>query len=531
MKKIFTILLAIVACTGFIHAEIYSGTCGADAGSTNLQWKLDTETGLLKITGLGDMRNYNSGTDLPWYAKRVYIQNIVISEGVTSIGNHAFTDCAMNSVTIPNSVTTIGDYAFNYGYKLQSITIPNSVISIGYGAFACCWSLTSIKFGSGVTSIGTHAFFECRSLTSITIPNSVTSIGYTVFCKCTSLTSITIGANVSSIGEGAFDECSSLTSIKVSTGNSNYCDINGVLLNKEKTILIAYPGGRQSEYTIPNSVTSIGHGAFQHCSLSSVIIGNGVTSIGAYAFYECSTLTSVTMGNSITNISNDAFDGCSGLTSITCEACIPPTCEDNAFDDVNKKIPLYVPASSINDYLAATPWKLFTNIRPIQAKEVDVTAIQTEPTENGVVIEWLAADEAQTYIIDIEKNGEPICTSSFNNQGQLLTSSYTRPAGNSKRGTSLSLMATQTSTGWQYTITGLDSGTLYDYTVTAKKTDDTPVYTQSGSFTTTGTATPIDQIDASTLQRGERGKPILRNGQVFILRGDKTYTLTGQEVK
>ena len=172
--------------------------------------------------------------------------------------------------------------------------------------------------GKSVTSIGSGAFGGCTGLTSITIPNSVTSIGDGVFDGCTGLTSITIGNGVTCIGDSAFHGRTGLTSINVASDNNYYSDNNGVLFNKKKTELIKYPEGKsQTSYTIPNSVTSIGHLAFEDCTgLTSITIGNGVTSIGLGAFDSCTGLTSITIPNSVTSIGYYAFDGCTGLTSI-----------------------------------------------------------------------------------------------------------------------------------------------------------------------------------------------------------------------
>ena len=205
-----------------------------------------------------------------------------------------------------------------------AITIPSEidgkpVTSIGDDAFSHCTGLTSITIPNSVTSIGDGAFWDCTRLTSITIPNSVTSIGGSAFEYCTGLTSITIPNSVTSIGRYAFDGCTGLTSINVASGNNYYSDNNGVLFNKKKTELIRYPEGKsQTSYTIPNSVTSIGYGAFEYCTgLTSITIPNSVTSIGYEAFLRCTGLTSITIPNSVTSIGEMAFEYCTGLTSIT----------------------------------------------------------------------------------------------------------------------------------------------------------------------------------------------------------------------
>ncbi len=151
----------------------------------------------------------------------------------------------------------------------------------------------------------------------VTIPNSVTSIESGAFYRCTSLSSITIPNSVTSIGNNAFSYCSSLVSFVVDDRNSEYSSENGVLFNKNKTLLIQFPKDAKN-YIIPNSVTSIGDFAFEGCtSLSSVAIPNSVTSIGNYAFYNCTSLSSITIPNSVTYIGAGAFDNCTSLSSIT----------------------------------------------------------------------------------------------------------------------------------------------------------------------------------------------------------------------
>ena len=215
-----------------------------------------------------------------FYAKHLYsdadteITDLVIPDGVTSIGDYLFFNChSLTSVTIPSSVTSIGMDAFRSCSGLTSVTIPGSVTSIGSFAFDGCSGLTSVSIPSSVTSIGDYAFRYCSGLTSVTIPSSVTSIGSYAFSYCSGLTSVTIPSSVTKIGSYAFDGCSGLTSV-----------------------------------TIPNSVTSIDDYAFAYCSgLTSVTIPSSVTSIGSYAFYKCSRLTSVTLGDNVAIISFDSF--------------------------------------------------------------------------------------------------------------------------------------------------------------------------------------------------------------------------------
>ena len=310
----FVMLFSIISSvnlSAYAEESATSGQCGY-----NVYWSYDEGSKTLTISGTGAMYDYNN----VYYGYSLNMLTVKIEAGVTTIGNEAFLNCSsLTSVTIPNSVTTIGLRAFDGCRSLTSVTIPNSVTTIRECAFDSCYSLTSVKIGNSVTTIGDCAFRYCNSLTSVTIPNSVTTIGVGAFDGCRSLTSVTIPNSVTTIGVGAFDGCRSLTSIDVASGNLNYSSKDGVLFDKNKSTLIQYPiGNKRTEYTIPNSVTTIGSYAFDDCSnLTSVTIPNSVTTIGKYAFSDCSGLTSVTIGNSVTTIGGHAFSGCSGLTSVT----------------------------------------------------------------------------------------------------------------------------------------------------------------------------------------------------------------------
>ena len=204
--------------------------------------------------------------------KTAYVNGEKITGTQSIIWSRYTVSTEVTSVNIPNGVTSIGDYAFDDCVNLASITIPDSVTSIGKSAFDGCTDLASITIPNSVTSIGDYAFNWCKGLTSITIPDSVTSIGLDVFSACTNL-----------------------ASINVSEKNENYSSIDGIFFNKNITELIKYPAAKTiSEYSVPNSVTSIGNSAFASCeNLASITIPNSVTSIGLDAFMQCKNLANI----------------------------------------------------------------------------------------------------------------------------------------------------------------------------------------------------------------------------------------------
>jgi type II secretory pathway pseudopilin PulG len=246
-------------------------------------WTFNTSTGVITryvgaTTGTLTIPNYINGvrvnsiaSTLPTqgitYGKN--IQYVIISKGITSIGNSAFYNCSnITSITLPNSVTSLGTNSFGICTGLSSITLPNGLVSIGNSSFFNCTNMTSITIPGTVTTIGTSAFSYCTKLTSITVPNSVTSLGSSAFFGCSLMKTATLPSNLTGIPDSLFSLCSVLNNL-----------------------------------TIPTSVTSIGNSSFYYCSgLKSIVIPNNVTSINTNSFLYCNSLTQITVNKSIDSI-------------------------------------------------------------------------------------------------------------------------------------------------------------------------------------------------------------------------------------
>ena len=432
-------------------------------------------TGLTSIT-IGNSVTYiehGAFLDTPWYKKQsegvVYINNVLytykgempentsiaVREGTISVSPYAFSGrTGLTSITIPNSVTWIGDDAFSGCTGLTSITIPNSVTSIGASAFRDCTGLTSITIPNSVTSIGGSAFWGeysrmhkfvcmnpevefsgemprfsyaldtiiaparlldveesewltqpkylkhaeltngemtdnvcrvlnrsyktlltldlkgvsnttitdeafkgCYNLKTLRLPAQLTKIPYMAVADCKSLQEITIPATVEEIDNSAFENCRSIRSITFEGAESPQ-------------------GAAQYAPTTGCALWRIGNWAFYNChELQNLLIPKGVTEIGDAAFYGCVYLQDMVLPSTIETIGDNAFALCGKLQKISVLSTTPPTIEAKTFYDVNRAIPVYVPAEAVADYKNDHYWKEFN----IQA---DATAIEQTSASN-----------------------------------------------------------------------------------------------------------------------------------------------------
>lgn len=209
-----------------VQLKVKSGaklTGGAAGDGSGVTWQLtentdDPSTYTLTIRGSGAMEDYLMSSNQPWCSFRKQITSVVVSPGVTSIGNLAFAlSRNIIHVDIADSVVSIGEQAFFKCSSLTNITVPQSVTYIDANAFESCTNLSSITLSTNnITSIRPYTFSGCSELSSIVIPDGVTSIQLGAFSNCTKLTSITIPGSVTSIGSNVFDGCTRLNDIRYS---------------------------------------------------------------------------------------------------------------------------------------------------------------------------------------------------------------------------------------------------------------------------------------------------------------------------
>lgn len=364
---------------------LLSGNCGA-----NLTFTL-TDDGVLAISGTGRMEDFTNDSVVPWYSERAKITSVVFSDGVSTIGSHAFYGCSgLKAFTIPDGVSSISEFTFGHCTGLTSFSIPEGVTSIGNGAFYGCSGLTSVSIPTSVTSIGGDVFTDCSSLTAATFAGTMeqwrnsnghipavctdgtllkygdcgadgNAVTYTLtgdgvltiagsgamadyasnsmpwYKYLSRITSIRFSGDITAIGIYAFYGCNAVTSVTIpdsvtSLGANCFASCSGL-----KSVALS------------KNLTSYGNFAFSSCTeLSEVAIPEGIKTVGWGCFYKCSGLTSVTLPNSLTSIDSAAFSY-SGLSSVTIPQNVT-SIDPYAFSDCTDLKTVYFRGDGISGY-------------------------------------------------------------------------------------------------------------------------------------------------------------------------------------
>ena len=331
-KKLFAIMCALFVMHMAVWAQEATGYCGdpnVNEGK-DVTWKLEVngtteggwQTFTLTISGTGAMTDESDEFTKPWSDGDIelsdgtfvgetfnIITKVVIEEGVTSIGNYAFSLSEMlSSIEMPSTLKRIGDYAFWSGFA----------VTYGYG------EPFSLVIPEGVESIGECAFESCRGFESVILPKSLKSIGENAFAECD------------------IPKVISYSELPLEKGTSDYgcvaktADIllispvlvGGCYFTKEDgAVMLSHYEGNDSILVLPDyngNDYDIGELAFARADIKSVTIPEGVVEIQADAF-RGSTLASVILPASLTTIGTKAFYGCSNLRMVTCNASVPPS--------------------------------------------------------------------------------------------------------------------------------------------------------------------------------------------------------------
>lgn len=592
MKRIILTSIMLLCVFARSYAEIFNGYCGAIGDSTNVQWQIDTENNVLRITGDGPMANYSFYTadfrPTPWRPYSEYVNTIIISGTVTTIGDFAFYTCinadsvkfcesitklgencflecvslisihlpanvdsimhdafhsctGLKVVNIPDNCTYIEDYAFYGCISIKSFKIPASITELSRGVLADCDSLVSVTMPSGITKIEPFALYGCKILPAVTIPNGVISIGNNAFYGCRKLQSLYIPKSVVEIGTALCGYCHELASVVVDSENPvfdsrNNC--NAVIETATNTLLagcnvtkIPTNIDTIAEYafswciTIPsadinNNIKKIRKQAFEHClSITSVTIPESLHEITYGTFYGCTGLKTVTIGSNVSSIEDYAFFDCH-LSDVYCLSETPPDVSDSAFHDAtseNFSDTLFVPCEYIEAYQSSKLRQYFARMEGLCSGESIVDSITT----SSVQLKWLSDTLVTKYEVNVYKGETHIAEYIVDSTGNIVSSHrYAMPR----------LRKDTTTSSADYfviKIDDLEAGTDYDYTITGKNNAQEVVYYEEGDFQTES----LEGIFENTAEDPRRARKVLQDGQMLIIRDERTYTVMGVEME
>lgn len=476
----------------------------------------------------------NSVETIPHYmcCNMSQLSAITIPNGVTSIGNGAFSGCdGLTSITIPNNVTSIGASAFSGCDNVSVIIIGKNVTTIERNAFGWCSSLQVVNFlGTDVKSIGNGAFAGCTSMQSINLPNGVETLGGEIFVECT-FPSILIPQSVKSIGSEAFSQNKYLKSVTISNPDA-VCEGNMfVLCDSLETLVVpasaVYIDITQIDY-MPSHIKSITvtggeltESAFDFMTHSyrtvlSLDCGAATnTALSDEAYKGCYNLQSLILPQNLTYISYMAVAGCKNLKAVDIPASVVEI-EQSAFEDCRSMEELTFGGKKPN----SKPGRHFAAAEKSQLRRIG---------------NWAFYNAHELQHLEIPEGVEEIGDAAF--YGCTYLEDLVLPSTVQAIGDNCFALCSKLQ---QITITSLvppiiRARTFYDvsraipvYVLDEVVEDylDAPYWNEMNIM---GGATAINNV--STDNQLVSSTKILRDGQIYILRNDKTYTLTGAEVK
>jgi hypothetical protein len=349
--------------------SLIRGTCGS-----NISWTLDLQTGILTVSGTGEMGERTWGkytdkvtqvvveegittlcssafkdftklrtVDLPeslhtvgarafWNTQA--LKEITLPASVRQLGTEAFYDSAIGGIAIPAGVTqvsgyvfygctglawvelpeglrTIGNYAFYGCTKLTKLEMPDTVTTLGALAFSGCTALKEVRLSAGLKELPNHGFSDCNALTRVEIPDSVETVEQWCFSNCKSLQQVHFGAGLFRVETDAFNGCKALKTFTVSSDNQSLRVVDGVLYTKDKARLLIVPPAFTGKLMVADGTKIIDSSAATYREgITEVVLPSSVKEIWGKAFYRCGNLEKLTMKKGLQLVDVHAFAYC-----------------------------------------------------------------------------------------------------------------------------------------------------------------------------------------------------------------------------
>lgn len=283
-----------------------------------------TRLGDEAFRGCSGLRSIRLGADVGYVGHSAFrdcvrLESVTVESPSTVFAGRAFENCAaLTTVSLPDDCEEIFEASFNSCGRLVEAPMPGALRVVGDSAFADCVSLVDVELPPWTVKVDTRAFADCTSLRSVRLPDGLSKIGMSAFKGCSSLVEIQIPGATTHVSSDAFRECTSLTGISVAPENRFYKAVDGVLFNKSKSVLVAYPPAHPgTTYGVPDSVTAVSDWAFcQADRLEHVDLPDSVREIGQGAFFSAEKLVEVVLPSSVTYIDDIAFRGCRTLRRV-----------------------------------------------------------------------------------------------------------------------------------------------------------------------------------------------------------------------
>ena len=398
--------------------------------------------------------------------------------------------------------------------RMKKVVLPEGCKYIGAGAFSGNNQLDTVLLPSTLTAIHQEAFKGCTKIKQITIPEHMTAINSSVFNGCTALTRVHLPDGITTIGDNAFAGCSNLDSV-----------------------------------VLPTELTMVGGSAFSGIKLQdSLVIPDKVISIGTNAFENWSGLKELSIGKNVVLIGDNAFKGDSAVTHIAVWAATPPAVSEGTLADIPDSALLSVLPDSRKLYREHPYWGRF-RMSDVPDSAMIQRTVTVDPGQTTANFTWPTDSAAHSYQIDIYKDGAVFCKLTLGPKGQLLGIAFSMPGKKAPSSQAESSLPFTLS----FLVTGLDEASRYNYVLSTLDEQMKPIHVYFGDFATTGY--PGDDVKGSSFEviptppiipsnpeakptgledtdvSGHSETKYLLNGQLLIRRGDKVFTLTGQEIQ